>query len=160
MSPPIPSYHSRCTSQNAVGRGAGGSTGVVRVAGEIAGAAGAPLSSAARPYPFPSPFPPTTPAVRAKMQWGEELAGAAGAPLSPAARPPPNSLPIPSYHSRSTSHDAAGRGAGGAGGGWVGTWAGGVNGERVEGVVVMVRGEGGEESVGVLINAWKQRDGR
>ena len=42
----------------------------------------------------------------------------------------------------------------------MGTWAGGVNGERVEGVVVMVRGEGGEESVGVLINAWKQRDGR
>ena len=25
----------------------------------------------------------------------------------------------------------------------MGTWAGGVNGERVEGVVVMVRGEGG-----------------
>ena len=72
--------------------------------------------------------------------------------MSPAARPPPNSLPIPSYHSRSTSHDAAGRGAGGAGGGWVGTWAGGVNGERVEGVVVMVRGGGGgRKSVGVLI---------
>ena len=34
----------------------------------------------------------------------------------------------------------------------MGTWAGGVNGERVEGVVVMVRGGGGgRKSVGVLI---------